>query len=261
MKAVRRVAALTAVYMASVFFCVLGASSAYAYENVCARIPVNCYEFSELDDFEYSIRIEAESFGAPVPEKDILEIAEDGTGYFDINITEPGTFRYKVYEIAGDDVNISYDEKSYAVTVYVEHTNDVKLIHSVVASNLDGSKSSNIEFRNTSVNGKGANKDKSDDDDTVTTTVTDKAVETTTSTVTTTVTATATTAAATAPATTTSAAQAGKGPIIKIVDSVLTGDSFPVHTVRAVMAFAGLAAVYTFLFRRKDSEEEGKNDD
>ncbi|MBR5682138.1 MAG: hypothetical protein IKW96_02480 [Ruminococcus sp.] len=249
MKAVRRFAALTAVYMVSVFFCVFGAQSAYAYEAVCARIPVNCYEFSELEDLEYRIRIEAETFGAPVPEKDILEISEDGTGYFDISITEPGTFRYKVYEIAGDDINISYDEKNYAVTVYVERTDGEKLVHSVVAGNLDGSKSSKIEFRNASVNGKGANRDISDDNNTVTTTVTDTAAGTTAATVTTTA------------AVTTSAAKAEKAPIKKIVDSVLTGDSFPAHTVRAVMAVAGLAAVYTFLFRRKDSGEEGKNDD
>ena len=78
----------------------------------------------------------------------------------------------------------------------------------------------------------------------------------TTSTITPTVTTTVTTSEAL-----TSTIKNEKGTIKKIVDSVLTGDSFHVHTVMAVIAVSGFAAAYTFLFRRKDSEEESKNDD
>ncbi len=245
MNAVRRFAALTAVYLASVFFCFFAAPSAYAYENICAHIPVKCYDFSDSDNLEYKIKIESETFGAPVPEKDILEIDENCTGYFDINITEPGTFVYKIYEIKDDDENIRYDDKNYYVNLYVEQIND-DLTFSVVASGIGGSKIEKIEFKNTFIEEKGINNNMPDE----------TTLAATTSTITPTVTTTVTTSEAL-----TSTIKNEKGTIKKIVDSVLTGDSFHVHTVMAVIAVSGFAAAYTFLFRRKDSEEESKNDD
>ena len=246
MNAVRRIAAVTAVYLLSVFFCIFGAASAYAYEDVCARIPVNCYEFAEADDLEYIIKIEPRTQGAPVPEKDVLEIDEDGTGFFDITITEPGTFRYDIFEIAGDDENIRYDRKNYSVTVFVELGDGDGLVYSVVANGLDGSKSPNIEFRNLTVSEKGVNGDMSDSATTSVTAAASTAVQTTATT------------AVTAAAELTAPAESKKGYITRIVDSALTGDSFPAYTVRAVLITAFAAALCTFLFRQKNSEEEEK---
>ena len=247
MKAVRRFAAVMAVYMVSVLFCVFGTSAAHAYDTVCARIPVNCCEFTEAADLEYIIKIEAETQGAPVPEKDVLEIDEDGTGFFDISITEPGTFRYNVFEIAGIDKNIRYDDKNYTVTVFVEHGAEGGLVYSVIANGLENSKSENIEFRNLSIDEKGVNDDMPDS---VTTTVTTASVSTSSATVT-------SSAAVTVPA----EVKTEKSYITRIVDSVLTGDSFRVYTVITVMIIAFAAAAYTFLFRRKDSEGEEKTDE
>ena len=251
MNAVRRFAALMAVYLASVFYCFLATPSAYAYETVYAHIPVNCYEFSESDNLEYKIKIEAETFGAPLPEQDIIEVGENGTGYFDLVITEPGTFVYKIYEIKDKDESIRYDDKNYYVDLYVEQIKDDELAFSVVASGAGGSKAEKIEFKNKFIDENGINLNMIDE---TTTTVT-------ISTVTTIVSTTVTTADVSTSAATTSTIKAEKGTIKKIVDSVLTGDSFPVHTVMAVIAFSGFAAAYTFLFKRKDSEEESKNDD
>lgn len=247
MKAVRRFAAVMAVYMVSVLFCVFGTAAAHAYDTVCARIPVNCCEFAEAADHEYIIKIEAETQEAPVPEKDVLEIAEDGTGFFDISITEPGTFRYNVFEIAGADKSIRYDDTNYTVTVFVEHEDEGGLVYSVIANGSDESKSGSIEFKNLSVDEKGVNDDMPDS---VTTSAATAIVSTSSATVT-----------ASAAVTTSTDKSSGKGAITRIVDSVLTGDSFRLYTVVTVMIIAFAAATYTFLFRRKDSEGEEKTDE
>ena len=44
------------------------------------------------------------------------------------------------------------------------------------------------------------------------------------------------------------------------VETVLTGDTFPAHTVRITMLIAILVAVSTFLFKRDRREEEDENE-
>ena len=41
-----------------------------------------------------------------------------------------------------------------------------------------------------------------------------------------------------------------------IINSILTGDSFPAHAIRLVMLISTMTAIFAFLFKRDQSEEE-----
>lgn len=247
MKTVLRFASAAAVYMLSVFFCFFGTMSAAAYEAATAEIPFDCFIGSASDTETYRIKLEAVTEGAPVPESDILEvsIAEEK---FEVALTSPGTFMYRIYEIAGDDEGIEYDANIYTVALFVENDGDDRLSYTVVANAGDGSsKSASIKFKNIVLG-----------DNVTFTTVPETSTVTTASETTATTAATTTTSAA--------AAQNESGSvsgdkITKIVGAVMTGDSFPAHAVRSVLIVSFAAAIITFLFRRKNSEEEEKNNE
>lgn len=247
MKKVLRFASAAAVYMLSVFFCFFGTMSAAAYEAATAEIPVECFIGSASDTEPYRIKLEAVTEGAPVPESDILEvsIAEEK---FEVALTSPGTFMYRIYEIAGDDEGIEYDANIYTVALFVENDGDDRLSYTVVANAGDGSsKSASIKFKNIVLG-----------DNVTFTTVPETSTVTTASETTATTAATTTTSAAAAQ----NESGSGSGDkITKIVGAVMTGDSFPAHAVRSVLIVSFAAAIITFLFRRKNSEEEEKNNE
>ena len=107
--------------------------SALAYETVTAVIPVNCLEVSGNDTHTYEVKIETYSKDAPRPASDTLSIGENKTASFEIELTEPGTFLYKIYEAAGEDSNIEYDSSSYEITVYAENDEKGGLRYTVTA--------------------------------------------------------------------------------------------------------------------------------
>ena len=43
-------------------------------------------------------------------------------------------------------------------------------------------------------------------------------------------------------------------------NSILTGDRFPAHAIRLVMLLAAMTAIFAFLFKQKQSEEDEKNE-
>ena len=45
-----------------------------------------------------------------------------------------------------------------------------------------------------------------------------------------------------------------------IMNSILTGDRFPAHAIRLVMLLAAMTAIFAFLFKQKQSEEDEKNE-
>lgn len=122
---------------------------ALAYVTLEAEIPVTCLEIPDGMTHTYTIIIGSENEISPMPKSDTLEITENGTGKFEIDIDEPGTFVYKVYEKEGNEPDIKYDKNIYSVTVFVEDVSDSTLKYTVVAkSGGKDEKPDKIEFEN-----------------------------------------------------------------------------------------------------------------
>ena len=254
MKTLRRIFCTATLCLLSCFVFPFYSISASAYVTIEAEIPVYCLEVTDSGNHIYQIKIESENNVSPAPKSDILEITENGTGKFEIDIDEPGTYQYRIYEKTGYDSNIKYDDNIYTVTVFVETISDDDLKYAVVAKIIGkDEKPDCIEFENI-VYG---------DSETVTTTipVTTVPTETTTTAATEkTTTATKVTTEVTTTVTTTKSDNTDN-PITGFIDSVLTGDSFPAHAVRLTMLASVLIAISTFLFKRDNSEEEDKNEE
>lgn len=244
MKKIRSLICLMAVCLLSCFVFPFMGIRALAYVTLEAEIPVTCLEIPDDMTHTYTIIIESENEVSPVPKSDTLEITENGTGKFEIDIDEPGTFVYKVYEKEGNEPDIKYDQNIYSVTVFVEDVSENTLKYAVVAK-IEGKdeKPDLIEFKNAF------------ETDIVTTTTTVPVTTETTSA------AKTTTAAATTAAVTTSKPETTKSSITVLIDTVLTGDSFPAHAVRITMLASILIAISTFLFKRDKNEEEDKNEE
>ena len=214
--------------------------NAGAYVTVGAEIPVSCLEVADRSDHTYEIRIESENDDSPAPNSDTLSISENGLGYFEINITEPGTYRYRIYETAGNDPDIEYDSNIYSVVVFVENSNDDELIYTVTANAVGSdSKTKGIEFKNIVLSG-------SESVTTSTTTATTSSGTATSSAVSNTTTTTAVTTTKTSTDST----------ITTIIENVLTGDTFPAHALRIGLLASVLTAIAAFLFKHRQSEEE-----
>lgn len=214
----------------SLSFFAPGVLSAQAYTPLKAEIPVFCQEVADPEVQVYQITIRPENEMTPVPDSGTLEVAENSTGRFEIEITEPGTYRYQIAETAGSVSGVQYDERVYEVTVFVENGPEDTLVCAVTAG-IAGSdeKAGQILFQNIAE----AVTEPAETTETVTETVT-----VTTETVTTAVTSTVTQPA---------------NQIVSIINSIKTGDSFPVYAL-----CLGICAVLTaFLFRRRHAGKEG----
>ncbi len=77
-----------------VFFSVR--TNAFAYEAINVTIPVDYFTVYGDNTHTYEVKIEPKNEEAPKPVSDSLNISEDGTGTFDISITEPGTYIYNI---------------------------------------------------------------------------------------------------------------------------------------------------------------------
>ena len=210
-----------------------GAMKAEAYTPLKAEIPVFCQEVADSDLQIYQITILPENEQTPAPASRTLEISENSTGTFEIEITEPGTYRYQISENTGSDSAVTYDERVYEVTVFAENSVSDTLVCAVIA-NLAGSteKAEQILFENFA-----------------------EAVPGSVSTAETTTGTTVTTEPVTTPLTTTEAPP--DNPVVSIIHSLKTGDSFPVRALWLGIGAALTAALSAFLFRRRTTDEEG----
>lgn len=121
--------------------------TASAYEPVNAVIAVEGIKFSDSNSHMYDIVIESLDNFAPVPESDRLFITGSGAGVFNLEITEPGTYVYKIYERPGNDINIIYDYAVYSVTVFAANAEDDSLTYSVSVKEANSEyKSDNVIF-------------------------------------------------------------------------------------------------------------------
>ena len=210
-----------------------GTHTAFAYETIKVDIPVDCLEVYGNNTHTYELKIESENESSPVPVSDILTIAENSTGTFEIYLTEPGTYRYSIYEAAGSDPNIQYDSSRYNIVIYAENNEDNELCCSIIAFQAGAdSKADSVVFQDIVLS------------DTETT-----------------ATATAMTALTyTTPAATVTTSVTTMEHKTDIINSILTGDRFPAHVIRLVMLLAAMAAIFSFLFKQKQSEEDEKNE-
>ena len=218
-----------------------GAQTASAYEAITVTIPVNCFTVYGNSTHTYELKLESENESDPQPAEDILKITEDSAGAFEIDLTEPGTYHYSIYEIPGSDANIQYDSSSYKIIVFAENSEDGGLRYTITAYEAGtNSKAERIAFQDNAFS------------ETETTSAA-TTVTTVTAASTTTASAATTTAATTTAATTTEQNT-------DIVYNILAGDSFPAHAIRLVMLLSAMTAIFAFLFKRNQSEEEEKNE-
>lgn len=119
------------------------------YTPVEAVIQVFCLEINGNADCVYKVAIEPGNDNAPVPESETIVVQNGGIGEFKIRMTEPGTYVYKIYELAGSDGEIIYDDTVYYVTVFVTHSDEEGLKYSVSAAASDSTgKPDTVEFSN-----------------------------------------------------------------------------------------------------------------
>lgn len=129
-------------------FC-LNSINVYAYVPVEAAVPVEGIKISDSNSHVYEIVMESLDISSPAPDSDRMLIRESDSGVFNIEITEPGTYVYKIYEIPGYEQNIIYDDSVYYATVYVVSAEDNNLVYSIsVREENSEYKSDNVKFVN-----------------------------------------------------------------------------------------------------------------
>ncbi len=228
MRKMRSLICLTAICLLSCFVLPFYEIRALAYVTLEAEIPVSCLNITDDKAHTYKIKIESENNYSPAPKSDTLEVTEDGTGKFEIEISEPGTFVYRVYEQPGDDPEIEYDSSEYDVTVFVEDVSSDVLRYAVSATAAGtDEKPDKIEFRH-KVLGDGGTPEP--------------------------------------PAPVVSSeppkeADSTGNPITGFINSIIIGNSISAHIFRSVFIISLLSVISIFLFKREKNEEEDKNEE
>lgn len=223
MKKCTRFICIVSLCLLSVFVVPFNSLTVHAYVTASVEIPVSCLEISDSRTHIYKVMIEAENEVSPAPRNDSISVEQKGTGKFEIDINEPGTYEYRIYEIPGNEKDIKYDKNIYIVTVFVENAGEDGLKYAVSAR-ISGSdvKPEQIVFKNGS----------STDGDSDT---------------------------ASKPDNKPSSEDKEKVPFTGYIQGLLSGDSFRARALRITMICLALIAVSTLLFRRdKDRKGEKK---
>lgn len=222
----KKLLAVGAAVVCSFSFLLSRDMTASAYETVNAGIPVFCHELTAGEQHSYDIIIEPADASLPMPESSIITVDSGENAVFSIDISEPGTYDYRVYERPGTDERVEYDDTVYLVSIFAENDDSGGLRTAVSAKDeKTGLKVRDIEFI-------------------------DSAEEQTTTASTTTQTSTQTAGASTTQSVTTTTR---KTTIIETITDIMTGDTMPVGLLCCVMAFAAFIAASAR--RKKDGEE------
>lgn len=263
--------------------------SVNAYEAVNAKIPVSCLDAANGRRHTYTIKMEPENEYCPAPVSDTLEITEAESSFFELDITEPGTFNYKIYEFPGQSTDIQYDTNVYNITVYTVIDSNDELNYSIIAhTGENDSKSGEIVFENQiRHSGKDQNETETSSDTAAFTTesalpetdTASSAGDTPETDVTsassnaglTDASASADTGTATGTSDAadnnvengTKASEAGGGDktIGGFLTDVLTGDNFPARALRLTLLAAFAAAVIALVLKRITGKEGDENED
>lgn len=115
--------------------------SVFAMESVTTEVGFKVKEGAG------TILIESVSEEAPMPE--ITEYKDVTEGVFKFEFSEPDTYYYKIYQKAGDEEDVTYDETVYNVIVFITAEEDGSLTPIVtIGVDGDGHKPEEIEFTN-----------------------------------------------------------------------------------------------------------------
>lgn len=225
-------------------------AEAGTYNTVIAVVPVSCRYVEELDFNTYEITIEPEN-QAPVPQPDTMQISENETKNFYIEIDEPGTYYYKVYERPGANDGIDYDATIYHLTVYVEKKTEVELVYAVTVTSDDtGHKPDTMYFQNAVL---------ADNDITTTTThpetTTTSTTETSRSSDTFTSSVSSTAAQTTATKTTTKVTNHSSSNWVQEMLTPLTKDGTSIGLLAALGGITGILSSVLLISKKHDGEE------
>lgn len=119
-----------------------------AYDTSTVEIAVECAGMKYFKDYEYKIAIEPQEDNAPMPEEDIISVANGTEGVFKIEVSEPDTFTYRIYEQKPKNKNINYDYREYFVTLFVTDNETGELSYSVSVNEFESdTKTGRVSFR------------------------------------------------------------------------------------------------------------------
>lgn len=147
--------------------------AAFAEEFSCTvNLPVKVQiDGKNPPSLDYKFKIEAEN-NAPLPEVTEVTVNAADTGSVEfgpITYKRPGNYIYRITQITDNRLNLTYDSRTYAVTVQILRSEDDTLHAEIVAStgSADGSKASEIVFTNkySRPSSGGSDSDDSDDSD------------------------------------------------------------------------------------------------
>ena len=138
------------------FLCIFGsrttAKADFKYTPVEAHISFDCKEIDGIDGNVYKISIKSQTDYAPTPEQDTVTINDSGKGEFIVNIEEPGTYVYRLYQEKGSEDNIVYDDTEYDVHVCVMSDDNGNLAYSVAVTLADSAeKPESVLFMNSRI--------------------------------------------------------------------------------------------------------------
>lgn len=88
-------------------------------------IPVSCTEPA-------TVKLEAVTPDAPMPEKDVISLAANKTDSYQITFLKPETYVYKAYQIDKTNSKITYDDTEYEIEVCIFYNDDNVLSGNVV---------------------------------------------------------------------------------------------------------------------------------
>ena len=130
-----------------------GSVLAGSYDPITCTVSIDCLEIKNVDDFKYKIKIKPQD-NAPAPVSDELEIKEDNSGEFKVTVDEPGTYDYLIYQVVGDDKDITYDTTQYEAHLFVTSDENGKLQYQVSVNIANTAKKPiKIEFVNKTTKG------------------------------------------------------------------------------------------------------------
>lgn len=114
---------------------------AFAMEDLTVEIPF------KVENTPGTVVMEALD-GAPSPA--VAEFQNVTEGVFALSVASPGDYNYRIYQIAGDESDVTYDDTVYNVTVSV-FVNDSGELYAVVTFCIDGDshKPDEVKFTNT----------------------------------------------------------------------------------------------------------------
>lgn len=132
------ITALMMVFVAVFAQGVAGIRAAGLYNVAEVVIPISCVIKGDITSKDYVIKVEAVSDDIPQPEAELVSIDGSGKGSFSIEVNEPGTYDYTIYQEAGDSDLITYDSVRYVAHVFVTTDGSNELAYSIVV-NYEGS--------------------------------------------------------------------------------------------------------------------------